>query len=501
MSYTETTPPEGDSGQRLDSLLPRVLRFIKQHDLVRSGKTLLVAVSGGPDSVCLLHILVGLQAELGVKLHVAHLDHQLRGADSEADARYVANLAARLGTPVTLARHDVKAYRVAHRLSLEEAAREVRYGFLAEVAHSLNIERVAVGHTCDDHIETILMHVIRGTGTRGLRGLLPVTRWHSDSSEITVVRPLLEVSREETDAYCQRQGLAPRLDVSNLALSPFRNRVRLQLLPQLKSYNPRIVEALLRTARIATDEFVFFEQETDRVWGEVARRENDILVLDKEKLSPLHSALKRHILQKAIEEMLGTLKDIETRHIEDMMSALAKPAGTLVTLPRGILFVVEYDRYLVGRNPAALCPFTVLEGETRLNIPGETRIPGWRVEATITDHAGYETHEGLVDSMTACFDLSKTGRKLYLRSRQPGDRFQPLGMGQPKLLADFMVDARIPRAWRDRVPIVVSPSQITWVTGWRIDDRVKVTPRTDEVLCLTFERVAGGAHGLFSDLA
>ena len=134
----------------------------------------MVAVSGGPDSVCLLHILSGLRKELGIELHIAHLNHQLRGAESDADARYVRGLAKRLGIPATIASRDVKSYRKQHRLSLEEAAREVRYSFLAEVAEAVGAKKVAVGHTADDHIETVLMHVIRGSGIRGLRGLMPV---------------------------------------------------------------------------------------------------------------------------------------------------------------------------------------------------------------------------------------------------------------------------------------------------------------------------------------
>ncbi|MFC1974445.1 tRNA lysidine(34) synthetase TilS, partial [Chloroflexota bacterium] len=178
------------------ALEERILQFIQKHRLVSSQPKLLVAVSGGPDSVCLLHILVKLQSELGIGLHVAHLNHQLRGAESEADARYVANLAQKLSIPVTIEQRDVKAYQARRHLSLEEAAREVRYTFLAEVAKSVGAERVAVGHTTDDHVETMLMHLIRGTGTRGLRGLQPSVTWQSPEKNLTVIRPLLSVSRE-----------------------------------------------------------------------------------------------------------------------------------------------------------------------------------------------------------------------------------------------------------------------------------------------------------------
>ena len=196
----------------------RVLDFIHGNKLVSGQHCLLVAVSGGPDSVCLLHILIELRGELGIRLHIAHLDHQLRGAESEADARYVSDLARRLDIPATIEQRDVKAYQGQQHLSPEEAAREVRYTFLAQVAKSIGADRVAVGHTADDHIETILMHLIRGTGTTGLQGLQPSSPWQSSKSGLTIIRPLLPVSRQETADYCSSHQLMPRIDASNLSL-------------------------------------------------------------------------------------------------------------------------------------------------------------------------------------------------------------------------------------------------------------------------------------------
>ncbi len=489
-----------------EPLEPRVLRFIKEHHLVSSQHCLLVAVSGGPDSVCLLHILDELRGELGVRLHVAHLNHQLRGAESEADARYVADLAHRLGIPVTAEQRDVKAYHAQQHCSLEEAAREVRYTFLAEVARAIGADRVAVGHTIDDHIETILMHLVRGTGTRGLRGLQPSSRWQSLGNSFTIVRPLLEVRREETVSYCQQHQLVPRMDASNLSLSPLRNRIRHQLLPLLQSYNPGVVAALLRTARLAGDDLAFLDAESARLWGELAREEENTVILDKEGFLELPPALKRHLLRISIERLLGNLKDIETRHIEEIMDAVTKPAGKRLNLPGGLIFSIEYDKYLIGQDPAALSPFPGLDAEFTLRLPGETLIPGWRIEASVVDPSVVKGKpEGalapsettiplikgvrLIDNLfIAYLDLDQTGDKLVVRSRKRGDKFQPLGMSQPKKLGEFMIDAKIPRSWRERVPVVCSPSHILWVVGWRIDDRVKVTEDTKQILRLKFER-------------
>jgi len=477
MSYSNQNQSE-------PALEEQVLGFIQQRQLISGDKKLVVAVSGGPDSVCLLHILAKLQKELKVRLHVAHLNHQLRGAESEADADYVSDLARQLGIPATIEGRDVKGYQAQQHLSLEEAAREVRYSFLTQVAKSIGADRVAVGHTMDDHIETILMHLIRGTGTRGLRGLQPYTEWKSKTDSIIIIRPLLEVSHQETEDYCQSHNLKPRLDASNLSLSPLRNRIRHQLLPLLKSYNPGIAEALLRTGQIAGDDIDFLDKEVARLWDGVAQEREKTIVLDKEKFDLLPPALKRYLLRTAAERLLGSAKDIEMRHIEEMMSALNKPAGKRLSLPGGLIFSLEYNRYLLASDSAALSPFPILKGEFQLKIPGETVLQGWRIEAAIINRE--EMPEK--DNFIAYLDWSKTSDRLVVRSRRRGDRFQPLGLAQPKKLNEFMIDAKIPRAWRQRIPIVCSPSQILWVVGWRIDERVKVGEDTKRILYLKFER-------------
>ena len=467
------------------TLEQQVLGFIKQNNLLSASEKLVVAVSGGADSVCLLHILASLQKRLKLKLHLAHLNHQLRDAESEADADYVSDLARKLDIPATIERRDVKGYQRKQRLSLEEAAREVRYRFLTEVAGAVSAQAVAVGHTRDDHIETILMHLIRGAGTRGMRGLQPSTEWPSKAGSLTVIRPLLGVSHQETENYCRQHRLAPRLDASNLSLSPLRNSIRQQLLPLLESYNPSIAEALLRTGRIAGDDIDFLDKETARLWGEIARQEGEVIILDRKELDRLPPTLQRYLLRASAERLLGSAKDIEMRHIEEMMTVLGKPAGKRLSLPGGLIFATGYEQYQLTTDMTSLSPLPKLESEVPLNIPGETLLPGWRVEANIVKRAEMAEKGG---EFTACLDLAKTGDKLTVRPRRRGDRFQPLGLPQPKKLGEFMIDAKIPRPWRQQVPIVCSPSKILWVVGWRIDERVKVNQDTKQGLRLEFKR-------------
>jgi tRNA(Ile)-lysidine synthase len=466
----------------------RVLQYIREHGLITRGQKLLVAVSGGPDSVCLLHILWKLQKELGIELYIAHLNHQLRGKESAADAAYAAELARKLGIPATIESRDVKAYRSQHGLSLEEAAREVRYAFLADAAAAAGAKRVAAGHTAADHIETILMHLIRGSGTRGLRGLLPANKWPYGNRNLTIVRPLLELSREETVAYCRRHRLQPRIDASNQSQELWRNRIRLTLLPLLREYNPQISEALQRTAHIVSEDMDYIDKEVARLQRKIMRIEDKAVVLDKKKLLALPLSMKRYLLRAAIESLLGTLKDVEAGHIEDVLAALEKPAGRVIGLLEGLNFSIEYDRYVLMSGTDSACPFPALQKEYPLNIPGNTRVPGGKITALVTAVNESENNYSETDGFTAYFDYDKTGSDLKVRHRLEGDRFQPLGLKSPKKLNVFMIDARIPRAWRERIPIVTEPGQIIWVAGWRIDERVKVTGRTKKVLRLEFRR-------------
>jgi tRNA(Ile)-lysidine synthase len=469
-----------------ETLEQKVLGFIRKNRLIQSGEKILVAVSGGPDSVSLLYILNRLHAELAVTLYIAHLNHQLREQEADRDAQYVADLARSFHIPATIGKRDVIRYQAEHKISLEEAAREVRYCFLAETARSLGIEKVAVGHNQNDQVETILLHIIRGTGTQGLRGLQPSRSMKFVGYPLTVIRPLLNIKREEIEKYCARLRLTPCVDTSNYSLSILRNRVRLELLPLLQSYNPGVTGSLLRIGNVAGDELALLEAETHKIWSEIARKEENVLILDKAGLLKLAPALQRQVLREAVRELIGTLRDIEARHIEEILQALRKPAGKQIIFPEGLVFSIEYNRYLFGKNPERLNPFPQLKGEFDIVVPGKTRVPGWTIEATVSrlDESAEGVLEGNDDLLSACFDKIRVGDKIKMRTRLRGDRFQPLGMAQEKRLGEFMIDARIPKDWRDRIPIFFTPQQIIWLAGWRIDERVKVTENTQNVLCL-----------------
>jgi tRNA(Ile)-lysidine synthase len=507
-------------------LKSKVIDFIQRYSLISSKEIVVVGVSGGADSVCLLHVLAKWRERLGIKLHIAHLNHQLRGVESEADAKYVSALADSLGIPITIDRQDVAAYRTERNCSMEEAARELRYTFLARVAREAGANRIAIGHTRDDQVETILMHILRGTGITGLCGLAPCSPMAYDShgmslpasplslpakpSNLLVIRPLLDITKEETTNYCQEHQLAPRIDSSNRSLSFLRNRLRLQLLPLLRQYNSSVDQALLRLANIAKEDNAFIEQQASELWDEVARQENNTIYLNKKQIASLPIALQRQLLRAAVTELAGDARDIEASHIEAARSLLNKAAGRRISLPHGLICQGEYNEIVIASDlPAKAwqagarqsqlppCPFPPLSGEFPLKVPGKTVLPGWQVIVSIVQEpvtprsltGALSTSEGTRKSnLVADFDFHKTGTELFVHKRRPGDRFQPLGMSMPKKLNEFMVNAKIPRSWRSHIPIVYSPQQIIWIVGWRIDDRVKVTKASKEILRLEFIR-------------
>ena len=531
--------------------LPRVhdelKRILREHGL--SDTKLLVAVSGGPDSLTLLIALSSVSPELGMELHGAHLDHGLRGQDSEADARFVADTCQEIGVGLTTGRADVNALKTKLRMSTEAAAREARYEFLGRVAAEQGAEAVALGHTADDQAETVLMNIIRGSGLVGLRGMETVTHREIAGSGVLLVRPLLGLARHDTEAYCRELGLLPRRDKSNLDLDATRNRVRLELLPLLRGYNPGIEKALRRLSRTAGAQVSHLDSEVDRVWSETAREADGTVSIRRTEFLRLSQAVQAHLLRRAVSLVKGDVQGIEQVHIDAMAALIAGASGKSLDLPGGVRFGVGYETGTVTGPRSHHAPPLPIVGGHPLAVPGATTVAGWSVVARVvaphpesssetgeattalspphpsplprrgegtrpSTHAPFmdqgstsetrsrgevvkgespapeaSTDDSLhADRLTAYLDLDALGGELEVRARKSGDRFQPLGMSGHKKLQDFMVDAKVPQPSRDSVPLVVSPKGIAWVVGWRIAEWAKVGEGTRRVAELSFVR-------------
>ncbi|MCZ6891910.1 MAG: tRNA lysidine(34) synthetase TilS [Chloroflexi bacterium] len=468
-------------------LCHEVERVLQEAGLLEDQRPLLVAVSGGPDSLALLHLLHTLSDRHPLSLHVAHLNHGLRGPESEEDGRYVCEVAGNLSLPVTSEAADVGAFRRERRLSWEAAAREVRYAFLSQTAERIGAAAVALGHTADDQAETVLLHLLRGSGLQGLRGMLPhtVRRSRNGTRRLALLRPLLRVTREETVAYCQARGLAPRHDSSNLEERYTRNRIRHRLLPSLAQYNPSIREALVRLARTAARDMDFIDRQLQQAWLALVTPEPWGLRVRRDGFRGLHPSLQAHLLRRAWEELAGETADLTSTQVEAMMDLVRGEEGgrRSLSLGRGVRFHTGYEEITLGRRPAS-APLPPME-PALLSLPGEAHIHGWRVTARLVDGP---VQVGAGEPYRAHLDVAALGDRVQIRPRRAGDRFQPLGMEGTKRLNEFMIDARIPKNWRDRVPLLEGESGVAWVVGWRIAHWARVTEATGQVVEVIFAR-------------
>ena len=447
---------------------------------------LVVAASGGPDSSALLYSLHHLQETYGLRLHVAHLNHDFRGQEADDDADFVAALAEELGLPATVEQRDPTEYRRQRRISsFEQLAREMRYMFLAQVAGNTGAKAVAVGHTVDDQAETVLQHVLRGAGLHGLRGMSEVSAWPwpTEDPDLQLFRPLLGVSKADTAAYCRELGRAYRDDSGNYLPRFTRNRIRHDLLPALASgFNPRVRESLARLARTASVDLDFIEREADKLWPQVALATDREVRFDLAGLSDAHPSLQRMLLRRGYAALTGAAIRLRESHLTGMAEMVSdKTPGTVMELPAGVLLHRGYTSLVLSRDAVLPCPLPPLEGEHPLALPskGESDATvegtGWRIILGTDDFvadpevsAGDAPDPSGAQVWTVRLDREALTGPLLVRTRRPGDRFQPLGMRGDKKLQDFFTDSKVPRIWRDRVPLLVSGRGIAWVVGYRV---------------------------------
>jgi tRNA(Ile)-lysidine synthase len=465
------------SSNPLAAILARVTRTIDRYHMVEPGDCIGVAVSGGIDSVALLDILADLREQFSLTLKVLHLNHGIRGEEAERDERFVQDLSTRYDLPYVGSRADVPAYRKEHPLSPQEAAREVRYRFFAEAIRTHALDRVAIGQTADDQAETVLMRFIRGGGTRGLKGIPPVRG--------TYIRPLIEIWRAELARYADYQGLSFVHDSSNSDEHYLRNRLRRRLLPALEEYNPSVKDHLLRLSQVLSEDDDCLDGLAQEAVADLVAVQGEGVVISIPSLLALPPALQARVLKHAFAQVCpdGVL---EFSHLQGIRELIQEGGGTRWTaLPKGYTAIRSYEHLTIGTGGAPISQHE--EGETDLVIPGRTRLAamGVEIEAMITDGG----QDPCTDPHAAYLDYEQVVLPLRCRAFRPGDCFIPLGMHDSKKLHDFFVDLKIPRAERNRIPLVVSGTDICWVGGLRIDERCKVTARTTQVLRLALTRL------------
>jgi tRNA(Ile)-lysidine synthase len=475
------------------NITARVSRFIKVKHLFKPKETVVVAVSGGGDSVALLHILHQLSREgLGLQLHVAHLNHMIRGEEADADERFVRGLAPRLGLPASIQRRDVPGIRETVKGSLEEAARTIRYEFLGEVAGKVGARKIATGHTASDQAETMLQRVARGTGLRGLAGI-PVRRKLGPSSRIEVVRPLLGCWRQELRGFLGEKRRRWREDSSNQDTRILRNRLRLKVLPLLKRHlDPEIETRLVALANSAAEVESYFVGQARRLLrSQRMKGKASGVELSARWLTSQPELMQRYILREVIESVSGSLTS--EKHITAAMELAGRqPPSRLAQLPGNVEMTKEYDR-LIFQPPAGDAGKSQAQWESELAVPGRAELPDQEfvIEAELVgkkelDLGRWKVHKGGFEEI---LDADKLRGRLRVRCRREGDRFWPLGAPGAKKLKQFFIDARVPVRLRASVPLVTDDEKIIWVAGYRLSNQVAVDDGSKRLLHVAHKRL------------
>jgi tRNA(Ile)-lysidine synthase len=448
--------PASKLSNTLHPLEVRVLRTIQTHAMLATGDHVLVAVSGGADSVALLRCLHRLASRLNISLTVAHLNHGIRGPEADADEDFVRRLSADLRLQFFSEAIDTKRKAKEAGRNLEELARQVRYDFLNRVADTIGAHRIAVGHTLNDQAETILFRLIRGSGIEGLSAIRPVI-------EGRVIRPLLECSRDSILGYLKQNGVNYREDSSNRDVQYARNRIRHELLPYLaKHFNPRIISTLSREALLAGEAWSFIEAEAERAFDNLECSRQEGLAIRLSGLLELNPVIQKEVLRRAIRKCLGSLRGITSRHIDSVLSLCgAGSSGDQVRLPHGSSVIRQYEDLLLMRQ----APRQTLSFAHVLPVPGTCRVAeaGALFRASIIDTPDPETMKQH-RSRRAYLELSLLPAELTVRSRRPGDRYG--GPGHRKV-KKMLIDGKMPSMQRPGLPMVAAADSVIWIPGFR----------------------------------
>jgi tRNA(Ile)-lysidine synthase len=449
--------------------VPEIVRkYIGQWNLLDPQETVLAAVSGGADSLCLLLVM----KELGFPVCVAHFDHGLR-PESARDSETVRRFAEKLKIPCYVGRGEVREHAAHNHMTVEEAAREQRYSFLLRTALECQTTVVATGHTMDDQAETVLMHLVRGSGLDGLRGIRPVHRASENGTRaegVRIVRPLLCLTHAQTLAYCLRNGWRPLEDPSNQDPSFARNRIRRELIPQLRAYNPEIVSTLCRLSDIAEAHTEFMEGAVDDFWSRsVCEKEPGLIRIVRDAFNRSPLAVRQGLVRRAVRELKKSLHDLDYHHVKRVIEFSLTPTSTRrMNLALGIDLSIEAESLVLSKHEGIP---SVPEWENLpLPVPGVVSIcrPHWKFHLASLEGSDSSSWGEPKDPWMVRIDADQIHLPLHLRKRATGDRFFPAGMSGAVKLGDFLASHHLPARERDRWPLVCDGDGILWIPGFRL---------------------------------
>lgn len=455
---------------------------IAHYQLISQGDRILVGVSGGPDSLALLHFLAHEKHLYGVDVIVVHVNHQFRGGASDQDERVASDYAAKWGVPFYSKSVDVPAYIAESKLNPQVAARNVRYAFFREIAEQTCANKIALAQHADDQAETVLMRIVRGTGLEGLGGI-PV---HRKEGRQTIIRPFLEVQKDEILSYCETQGIKYRIDQSNLSRKYFRNQVRLDVIPFLEQYNSSIKQTLIHLSEWARDENEYIIKQAQKAMEKVCSLiKKDEFVMDRPLFTSLEVALQRRVVKLILSCLSESPIEMEGKLIERVRDLIEnKQPHSVVHLKNGVWFHRTYEIIRIHCKSESV---DQIDYSYLLDVPGEVDIPEWggRIRAKVTRSPDQSNRRG---NDIAIFDMDYFHSPLEVRNRREGDRIHPRGLNGTKKVKDMFINAKIPKLVRQSIPHIVFEGKIIWVTGIRASSYGAPTDKTTTYMCLEFER-------------
>ena len=458
-------------------LIEDVRYTINKHNMIAPGDKIIIGVSGGPDSLCLLHVLKELRGEYDCSLYAVHLNHKFRGEAADRDAAFVGEICKEWGIPAFIEVFDVPAYVVETGFSSEEAGREIRYRLFDQVCEKVGGNKIAVAHNLNDHVETILMRFMRGSGIDGLKGIEAVRG--------SIIRPLLEIERFRIEEYCAENNLTPRLDKTNLEPIYQRNKVRLELIPYIeKNFNPNIKMALSRFSGLIKDENDFLETEAEGKLQAIAEFFDDRVVMDVPKLTAFHTALQRRIIRQCIERLSNTLNGFDFKHFEGVLEIVGKGTGAAIMLPHKIKAFRSYDKLVLAKD--------IVKADKKcyykLKYDYDNSVDTEKGCITIERRKAEEIGELRGQKDMIYIDPSKIKEELVLRCREPGDIFAPIGMKGTKKLKEYLIDEKVPREEREEIELIADGNEIVWIVGGRLSEKYKITNETSDAVVIKYIR-------------
>ncbi|MBF1051574.1 MAG: tRNA lysidine(34) synthetase TilS [Peptostreptococcaceae bacterium] len=460
-------------------IINSVRQTIKRENLIEKNDKILIALSGGPDSICLLDIMIKLKDEYNLTLYAAHLNHRIRGIDAQEDSLFCQKICKKNNVTFFVKNIDIPELAVQQSRGVEEVARDVRYDMFFDIKNKLGINKIAVAHNLDDQAETMLMKMFRGSGIQGLRGI-------DYKRKDGIIRPLLDIYKSQINEYCDVNNLNPRIDKTNFESDYSRNKVRLDLIPYIENnYCENIKQILSRTANVIRDDYNYIEEVSKEHYELLVKnKSDDEIILDLPLLKNTDTAIQKRVIRLAILDIIGNLNNIENVHIVDSLSLLEKSDGKIINLPKNLKAYIKNEDYVITTKNQENEEITY---EYNIEINGKTVVNEIGLTVTTSVLPAKDSLALPVSKYIKVFDYDKIVGSLYVRSRKIGDKLSPIGLTGTKKIKDILINKKIPADTKYMFPIISDDEQILWLLGYRISENYKIDDSTQRVIRIQLE--------------